>query len=359
MDTWQAYKAEKEAWVAGQVGTSVLRINAVCATSLASYALWAVAKQYPLSQQHPIALDFCTLIVPLSLACTLLAEYTGELLGGLAVLIAGLYILRPGLDAPEITAGAPEDVYAEDALAYDTDSISSPAGDVDVSEHLGQALLNLDSLTPPSASPVLGTTELPVPEPSLVSLDAPPAQETSAPARSPVLTVYRTYLMVLTVLCILAVDFPVFPRAFAKCESWGTSLMDLGVGSFVVSHGIVSLRPQRRLDLRRTARRTLPLLALGLVRVALVKRTEYPEHVSEYGVHWNFFLTLGVVIPALDVIQATVDVPFALAGVGLCVVHEVLLSYTPLGAWALSEHRVPSSLLSLNKEGIASLPGTL
>ena len=95
------------------------------------------------------------------------------------------------------------------------------------------------------------------------------------------------------------------------------------------------------------------------MRVALVKRTEYPEHVSEYGVHWNFFRTLGVVIPALDVIQATVDVPFALAGVGLCVVHEVLLSYTPLGAWALSEHRVPSSLLSLNKEGIASLPGTL
>jgi hypothetical protein len=33
--------------------------------------------------------------------------------------------------------------------------------------------------------------------------------------------------MLMTVLAILAVDFPVFPRAFAKCETFGVSLVHI------------------------------------------------------------------------------------------------------------------------------------
>jgi hypothetical protein len=29
----------------------------------------------------------------------------------------------------------------------------------------------------------------------------------------------------MTVIAILAVDFPVFPRALSKCESWGVSVV--------------------------------------------------------------------------------------------------------------------------------------
>ena len=36
---------------------------------------------------------------------------------------------------------------------------------------------------------------------------------------------FRASLMLLTIGAILAVDFPVFPRKFAKTESYGTSLV--------------------------------------------------------------------------------------------------------------------------------------
>ena len=62
--------------------------------------------------------------------------------------------------------------------------------------------------------------------------------------------------------------------------------MDMGVGSFVFSQGIVSAiplikdpsyltssLPSKRL---KVTRKSLPVIVLGLVRVLLVKETEYP-----------------------------------------------------------------------------------
>jgi phosphatidylinositol glycan class W len=78
--------------------------------------------------------------------------------------------------------------------------------------------------------------------------------------------------------------------------------MDLGVGSFVFSLGMMSALPLLRSKQQPpflaqvwiTTKKSAGVLALGLVRVAMVKGVEYPEHITEYGVHWNFFFTLGL-----------------------------------------------------------------
>ena len=45
----------------------------------------------------------------------------------------------------------------------------------------------------------------------------------------------------------------------------------------------------------KAAQSCIPLLIVGVARTVSVKTTDYQEHVSEYGVHWNFFFTLIVV----------------------------------------------------------------
>ena len=56
----------------------------------------------------------------------------------------------------------------------------------------------------------------------------------------PFITYYRACVNLFTAFSILAVDFTLFPRHFAKAETYGTGLMDVGVAGFLVSNAIVS-----------------------------------------------------------------------------------------------------------------------
>lgn len=187
----------------------------------------------------------------------------------------------------------------------------------------------------------------------------------------PFLTTYRGCMLVVTALAILAVDFRLFPRRFAKVETWGTSLMDIGVGSFVFAGGVAAARPvlkERAAGGRGTpagrrllasARHALPLLALGVARLLTVKGLDYAEHVTEYGVHWNFFFTLALLPPFVAASQPALRLArsHAALAIGLATSYQVALESTGLKAYILTAPRV--DLLSMNREGVFSFCGYL
>ena len=166
-----------------------------------------------------------------------------------------------------------------------------------------------------------------------------------------VIGLFRACQAVFTGICILAVDFRAFPRRFCKTETYGYSLMDMGVGSFVVGNAMIS-----RLVLGRRWRpkRILPLVALGLARLVTVKASGYPEHVTEYGVHWNAFFTLAVV-DLCDGLGCYLKLgPGGRLGAAgaLMVVSRVGID----AAYVLSD-APRDSLFAANREGLASAPG--
>lgn len=296
------YKQEKEAFVSGMTGSSVGHINLVSLAALASVTLYASLRtRLPKSRQLNFLQSWGLLVLPLLLSMTVFAA-------------------RPILLSTILTVPA-------------------------------LALLLLPKQEGPSPLP---SKQSPSPGPGLPPL--------------PALTTYRAHMMLMTILAILAVDFPIFPRMLAKCETFGASLMDLGVGSFVFSQGVVSALPLIRdpsyltaplgSKVVKVAKKCLPIIALGVVRVLLVKGTEYPEHVTEYGVHWNFFLTLAL-IPVLQVLlhPVIIHLPISLVGILVAMGHQLALSQYGLKDYVL--HAPRTSLLSANKEGLVSLPGYL
>ena len=169
-------------------------------------------------------------------------------------------------------------------------------------------------------------------------------------------TTLRGIVVLSTVICILAVDFTIFPRRFAKTEWTGTGLMDIGVGAFCFTGAIV---PRRRAwSVGRTLTAIVPLYVLGMARFAAIKLSNYQEHVSEYGVHWNFFFTLIVVRVALDIVTALAPQGRVVVGCAVLTAYQAALSLTPLGAWIMDDGpREHTRMVWQNKEGLASAVG--
>lgn len=227
------------------------------------------------------------------------------------------------------------------------------------------APVTLVYLLPPNAGPRRRKPAVPPAAASRAAPDGP-----SLLPVKPFLTTYRGCMMVVTCVAILAVDFRLFPRSFAKAETWGTSLMDMGVGSFVFAGGLFAARPVlaetmsgRATPLLRrlvySARHSVPLLVLGIIRLLSVKGLDYAEHVTEYGVHWNFFFTLGFLPPFIATCQAVLSIIPSYAGLSLLVgsIYQLLLDQTELKAFILAAPR--THLLSKNKEGVFSFFGYL
>ncbi|KAG0697135.1 GWT1-domain-containing protein [Suillus ampliporus] len=310
------YKASKEAFVSGMTGSTVFHINMISGVALSSIALHsALRSRVQAFGSAYLLAEFGILVIPLLLSMTLFAEAPGAL--SLLLLVPTLVLLL----LPPLERGTPLPAESRDELV-------SPGGRSRAeipSKQLSQSLRPL-----------------------------------------PALTTYRAHMMLMTILSILAVDFPVFPRVLAKCETYGVSLMDIGVGSFVFSQGVVSAIPiikdisylQAPIipKLKSVSRKMIPIIALGVLRVVLVKGTEYPEHVTEYGVHWNFFLTLAL-LPIIEVLihPVILRIPVGLLGLWIGVLHQFALSSGGMKDFLLNAPR--NNIIVANKEGLLSLLG--
>ena len=102
--------------------------------------------------------------------------------------------------------------------------------------------------------------------------------------------------------------------------------------------------------------RAWPLAALGASRLVVVKGLDYQEHVSEYGVHWNFFATLFflriVVVPMNRLHPARLRLLLAL--VAMCVYQWWLVNG---GLSDFIVHAPRETLFSMNREGVLGLVG--
>lgn len=181
----------------------------------------------------------------------------------------------------------------------------------------------------------------------------------------PFVTTFRVLVNIKTAISILAVDFSVFPRRYAKTETYGMGVMDVGVGAFVFANGLVCPEARRKdvtgskmSHLMKQLLSVWPLFALGLARMASVKLSGYQEHVTEYGVHWNFFFTLAIVRVVASSLLVLVPVNHSwLVALLISGFYQVTLETSGLKAFLMHNTDRDKDLIHANKEGIFSVVG--
>uniref|UniRef100_A0A1I8Q806 Phosphatidylinositol-glycan biosynthesis class W protein n=1 Tax=Stomoxys calcitrans TaxID=35570 RepID=A0A1I8Q806_STOCA len=176
--------------------------------------------------------------------------------------------------------------------------------------------------------------------------------------RPSLFTLLRSTISLLTVLCILAIDFASFPRKFRKSRRYGAGLMDVGIGLFVFSMALVSPRAKRLADLRKQFFPVGCMLALGLARTIVITSIDYHQDEHEYGKHLNAFFTLGLtkMFATIFGLLARNDKYLFPMGIVILVVHEITLQ-CGLSEYVLDPDLQRTDLLSANREGLCSLPG--
>lgn len=210
--------------------------------------------------------------------------------------------------------------------------------------------------------------------------ELPSNKEQKAEQKPHFISNYKASAQLATAVCILAVDFPAFPRRFAKAEVYGSSPMDVMVGIMIFSMAFTSsdakyIKDDHKrsffsrvnsfmMECHVTAKKTFPLLVLGLMRIVLVKRFNYHEHVTEYGAHWNFFITVAAVNlvsrPLILLCRTVAKNSYAGFSFATIVCHQVMLSY--FGVYNIIQKGTKGdgsrdTLVDANREGIFSTVG--
>jgi phosphatidylinositol glycan class W len=136
----------------------------------------------------------------------------------------------------------------------------------------------------------------------------------------------------------------------------------------VFSMGVVASRQPRQGPLEQLVqafRSSAIVLLIGVVRVITTKSLEYQEHVTEYGVHWNFFVTLGLLPPVVTILRLLKGrkVPFSVFAGVIMIGYQWALSRIEVGGYRTLTHYIilkeRDGLFSCNREGILSFLGMI
>ena len=120
------------------------------------------------------------------------------------------------------------------------------------------------------------------------------------------------------------------------------------------------MSPTHKVKALRNVYKSLPLVVLGLLKYISTQLVDYHQHMSEYGVHWNFFLTLAIV----QIVCGSCTCFFHrqhifMLGIILAIGHELSLVQVHYSwIFQLSDStRLQSSFWVANIEGLVSLAG--
>ncbi|CAN2388739.1 GPI anchor biosynthetic process [Pristimantis euphronides] len=305
----------KESFVRNLNGTSVTEISlglsitplCIICRGLIFISLYQKFGKIDYSWKHCLFLDFCLLVCPQILSCTLLSDFLCLVVRWLSLLCALWTYL----------------IY-KNRTSYKNSSLLTVC----------QSFLNVQ------------------------------LEERNVPS----VTTFRVFITLLTAISILAVDFPVFPRRYAKTETYGTGVMDFGVGCFTFANALISPEARSQLTGKTSAFHRVkkqltsvwPLIFLGLGRLISVKTVDYHEHVSEYGVHWNFFFTLAMVRVFSSCLLTLIPKQKVwIAATAIMFTYQVFLEVTNLKTFILygSDEGRRHGFLNANREGIFSVIG--
>ncbi|XP_064626637.1 phosphatidylinositol-glycan biosynthesis class W protein-like isoform X2 [Lineus longissimus] len=335
MDGSASYKELHEAFVSNLSGTSVADVGLVINTASISVVIRNVVAAfifYPTTIKTRFSLDFISYVLPTELCVTVLSDHYLFFHTSLICVSAAIVI-----------------------FLYMTDNDRKQAKTIQRSRKKTRKG-HLSSATS---------------DKSVINVYLNKLQEPMEGNRN-FITNFRAFAIISTAISILAVDFVIFPRRFAKAETYGSGLMDIGVGGFMISNAIVSPEARGKYNPTRNVREklerilksfvsTAPLFILGGLRLLAVKSSEVAEHTSEYGVHWNFFFTLASVKVLSTTILCFVD-PRLSCGLAtiVTIAHQMLLSYCGGMSYIIygsDGFGSRSNIIDANREGIVSSLG--
>ena len=203
--TPEAYKVAKESFVSDQTGSTLTHINLISLIAFSALSLFTAYRTrlswlFPKDPYALFAIQFAFLVLPLLTAVTVGAQGTGTsaLKWNVAIAVVTL----------TLSARFPAQQQQQEQHGSSVKQVLPLASPLPSShgEHVNEKQLGAQL------------------QKRLSAMHAQTAEKQDV-FRLAAVSTWRAHMMLMTVLCILAVDFQVFPRSLVKCETFGVSLV--------------------------------------------------------------------------------------------------------------------------------------